>query len=52
MRRRAALFCSVGDAVIAIVSTLVMSAMTAALYVELRTVKEGATTEGLAAIFD
>ena len=42
----------VGDAAIAIVSTLVMSAMTAALYVELRTVKEGATTEGLAAIFE
>lgn len=40
------------DAIIAIVSTLVMSAMTAALYVELRTVKEGATTEGLAAIFE
>ena len=43
---------SVADAAIAIVSTLVMSAMTAALYVELRTVKEGATTEGLAAIFE
>ena len=33
------------------VTSLFMSAMTASLYVELRTVKEGATTEGLADIF-
>lgn len=31
---------------------LVMAAMLASLYVELRTIKEGATPEGLAAIFD
>ena len=39
------------DAAIGTASALFMSAMTAALYVELRTVKEGATTEGLASIF-
>jgi hypothetical protein len=34
------------------VVALMLAAMLASLYVELRTVKEGATTEGLAAIFD
>lgn len=42
----------VAEAVAGTAAALFMSAMTAALYVELRTVKEGATTEGLASIFD
>ena len=41
----------VAEAVMGTASALFMSVMTAALYVELRTVKEGATTEGLANIF-
>ena len=41
----------VAEAVVGTVGALFMSVMTAALYVELRTVKEGATTEGLASIF-
>jgi uncharacterized membrane protein len=40
------------EAAAAAVLSLIMSAMTAALYVELRTVREGATTEGLSAIFE
>jgi hypothetical protein len=39
------------EAVTVAVTSLFMSAMTAALYVELRTVKEGATADGLADIF-
>jgi hypothetical protein len=39
------------EAIAVTVTSLFVSAMTAALYVELRTVKEGATTEGLADIF-
>ncbi|HMJ93208.1 MAG TPA: hypothetical protein VK472_03825 [Allosphingosinicella sp.] len=42
----------VAEAVVGTANALFMSTMTAALYVELRTVKEGATTEGLAAIFE
>ena len=38
--------------VIGVAGTLVFAALLASLYVELRTVKEGATTESLAAIFE
>jgi len=40
------------DAIIAALSGLLMAAMIAGLYVELRTVKEGATAETLASIFE
>jgi hypothetical protein len=40
------------EAISASLSSLVVSAMVASLYVELRTVKEGATAEGLASIFE
>jgi hypothetical protein len=39
-------------AVVSALTALLVAAMLAALYVELRTVKEGATVESLAAIFD
>ncbi len=42
----------IGQAVAGAVSALISSAVVAALYVELRTVKEGASLEGLAAVFD
>jgi uncharacterized membrane protein (DUF485 family) len=40
------------DGVVGTINALLVATMTASLYVELRTVKEGATTESLAAIFD
>ncbi|HEV2747079.1 MAG TPA: hypothetical protein VGW34_07255 [Allosphingosinicella sp.] len=40
------------DSLLGSVAALLTAAMLASLYVELRTVKEGATAEGLAAIFD
>jgi hypothetical protein len=43
---------ALGQAVVAALVALMGAAMLASLYVELRTVKEGATTEGLAAIFE
>lgn len=42
----------IADAAVATVTILVMAVMLASLYLELRTVKEGATTDGLAAIFE
>lgn len=42
---------ALGQALLAALVSLIVAAMLASLYVELRTVKEGATTEGLAEIF-
>lgn len=43
---------ALSSAVVAVVNGLVMAVMLASLYFELRTVKEGATSDGLAAIFE
>jgi hypothetical protein len=43
---------ALSSAVVAVISGLVMAAMLASLYFELRTVKEGATSDSLAAIFE
>jgi hypothetical protein len=43
---------SIVQGVTSTATTLLVATMSASLYVELRTVKEGATTEGLAAIFE
>ncbi|HEX8193069.1 MAG TPA: hypothetical protein VF552_09225 [Allosphingosinicella sp.] len=46
------LFIALAQAIAATVSAVFSAAMAASLYVELRQVKEGATTDSLAAIFD
>ena len=43
---------ALGNAVVAVISGIVMASMLASLYFELRTVKEGATSDSLAAIFE
>lgn len=43
---------ALANAIVATLFALLSAAITSALYVELRTVKEGATTHGLAAIFE